>query len=97
MSGHGDVVADVLLTALLWLTALVHFALIRDRGFHESAKRESYRWLIVAGTLGLAVRFTFLLADTGDLLISPYSVISLALVSLGALSMGMDQLLRERA
>jgi hypothetical protein len=92
--GTGNIAADYIVTAVLWLAAVLQIAVLRDRSLPETRQSEAYRWLIFAGLLGLAVRFTFVLIDTGDLLVPVYSLIPVGLLALGAIGLGLEKFRR---
>jgi hypothetical protein len=94
MPGLGNIAADYAVTALLWLAAVLQIAVLRDRGLPETRQAEAYRWLVAAAMLGLAGRFTFVLLDTGDLLVPVYSLIPLALLALGTIGLGLEKFRR---
>ena len=83
MNGNGYVAFDYLITALLWLATVMQAAVVRDRSITETEFADSCRWLIVAGTAGLAARFTFVLIDTGDIRLPPMSLVSIGVHGIG--------------
>lgn len=92
--GHGYIVLDYLVTALLWLAVLVQVAVIRDRSIAETRYAEACRCLVAAGLGGIALRFSFVLHDVGDVRLPPFSLVSLALLCLGVIGQALDQLMR---
>lgn len=91
MPGIGNLAADYLLTILLWLAAVLQIAVLRDRSLPETRQGEAYRWLVAVGILGLAGRFTFVLIDTGDLLVPVYSLVPIALLALGTIGLALEK------
>ena len=94
--GTGGVALDVLVTVLLWLAALLQTAVLRDRSIRETRQADASRWLVATGIAGLAVRFTFLLVERGDLAVAPYGLLPVALVAVGSIGLGLEQLRRPR-
>lgn len=92
--GNGYLVFDYIVTALLWLAAVMQAAMVRDRSISESAFADSCRWLIVAGITGIAARFTFVLMDTGDIRLPPVSLASLGLLCVGLIGHPLERLTR---
>lgn len=93
-SGHGYLVFDYIVTALLWFAALMQAAVLRDRTVCESSYADSCRWLIVAGLVGIAARFTFVLVDVGDIRLPPFSLASLAVLCVGLIGHPLERLTR---
>lgn len=93
-SGNGYVVFDYLITALLWLAAVMQAAVIRDQSIAETRFVDSCRWLIAAGVAGIAARFTFVLMDTGDIRLPPFSLVSLGLLSVGLIGAPLEKITR---
>lgn len=91
--GAGLVVFDYGVTALLWLAVLMQSAVLRDRSICETAFSESCRWLITAGVLGIALRFTFVLWDIGDINLSPIGMASLGVMAVGLIGRALEQLM----
>lgn len=92
--GNGYVVFDYLVTALLWVAAVMQAAVIRDRTIEESRFVDSCRWLIVAGLIGIAGRFTFVLMDTGDIRLPPFSLAALGCLCVGLIGAPLERLTR---
>lgn len=90
----GYVVFDYLVTALLWLAVILQAAVLRDRSICESTLAASCRWLVAAGIAGIALRFTFVLLDRGDIRLPPFSLASLALLAVGLIGNPLDKLMR---
>lgn len=86
---------DYIVTALLWIAALLHLAVLRDLSIRESIATEANRWLLVGGLALLALRFTFVLSDRGHLLVPPVSLLGIALITVGAIGAAMEQLRRS--
>ena len=82
-----------ILLVVLWLAALLQFAVIRDRSLTESQFSESGRALLAAGLAGLALRFSFLIFDKGSLGLPMHSVISLLLIGLGAFIVALGRII----
>lgn len=95
-TGAGGVALDIAVTLLLWVAAVLQFAVLRDQSLPESRTADAARWLVASGIAGLAMRFTFVLIDTGDILVPPYSLIPVALVALGTIALALDRLRRPR-
>jgi hypothetical protein len=93
-NGIGYVVFDYIVTALLWLAVVMQAAVIRDRSIRETPFGDSCRWLIVAGVAGIAMRFTFVLIDVGDIKLQPFSLISLALLCVGLIGRPLEKFMR---
>lgn len=93
-NGNGYVVFDYLVTALLWLASVMQAAVIRDRSIEETRFVDSCRWLIAAGVAGIAARFTFVLLDTGDIRLPPFSLVSLGLLCIGLIGAPLEKLTR---
>lgn len=93
--GAGLVVFDYIVTALLWLAVLMQAAVLRDHSICETAFAESCRWLIVAGVAGIALRFSFVLYDSGDIRLSPVGMSSLAVMAVGLIGRPLEQLMRS--
>lgn len=93
-NGIGYVVFDYIVTALLWLAVVMQAAVIRDRSIRETPFGDSCRWLIVAGVAGIAGRFTFVLVDSGDIRLPPFSLISLALLCVGLIGRPLETFMR---
>ena len=91
-NGNGYVLFDYLIMALLWLAAVMQAAVIRDRSIAETRFVDSCRWLIVAGLAGIAARFTFVLIDTGDIRLPPFSLVSLGLLCVGLIGAPLEKL-----
>lgn len=91
--GVGYVVFDVLVTGLLWVAAVLQIAVLRDRSVNESRFAESCRWLITAGVTGIALRFTFVLYDAGDIRLPPFSLSCLAVLAVGLIGRPLEQLM----
>ena len=94
MNGNGYVAFDYLITALLWLATVMQAAVVRDRSITETEFADSCRWLIVAGTAGLAARFTFVLIDTGDIRLPPMSLVSIGVLCVGLIGGPLERLTR---
>lgn len=92
-SGIGYVFLDVVVTALLWIAAVLQAAVIRDRSIVETGFATSCRWLVVAGVGGLALRFTFVLYDHGDINLPPFSFSSLAILCVGLIGQPLERLM----
>jgi hypothetical protein len=95
-TGAGGVIFDVMVTGLLWLAALLQLAVVRDETLPESRTADAARWIVAVGLCGMALRFTFVLIDTGDILVPPYSLLPVALIALGMIALAMDRLRRPR-
>ena len=93
--GDGLVVFDYIVTLLLWLAVLMQAAARRDHSICETVFAESCRWLILAGVLGIALRFTFVLYDSGDINLSPIGMASLGVMAIGLIGRPLEQLMRE--
>jgi len=94
-AGNGMVFFDYSVTVLLWLAVVLQAAVLRDRSIRETRFAESCRWLITAGVCGIALRFTFVLWDRGDISLPPFSLVSLALVCVGLLGRSLEELMRD--
>ena len=81
-----------LFVAMLWLAAIMQFAVVRDRTIYDSRRGTSHRWLIVVGLTGLALRFSYLVFDVGYLPIPWPTLVSIALLALGCIGLGMEKL-----
>ena len=92
-SPNGYVELDYGVTVLLWVAAIMQAAVVRDRSIYKSRFAESCRWLIVAGTTGVAARFTALLVDYGDLTLSGYTLAAIAAVAIGMTGLAMERLM----
>lgn len=95
-NGNGYVAFDVAVTVLLWLAVLLQVAVIRDRSICETPLAASCRWLIVAGVAGIALRFSFVLVDRGDVNLPPFSLASLGVLAVGLIGRPLEQLMRPR-
>lgn len=93
--GNGFIVFDYAVTVLLWLSVIMQAAVLRDHSICETQFAESCRWLITAGVCGIAMRFTFVLWDRGDIHLPPFSLVSLALLCIGLIGRPLEQLMRE--
>lgn len=93
-NGQGYVALDYAVTALLWLAVLAQVAVIRDRSIAETRYAEACRCLIAAGLAGIALRFSFVLSDVGDVRLPPLSLASLALLCVGVIGRALEQLMR---
>ena len=93
-NGQGYVGFDWLITALLWVAAVMQAAVIRDRSIAETRFMDSCRWLIVAGLAGIAARFTFVLMESGDVRLPPFSLLSLGLLCIGLIGPPIEKLTR---
>lgn len=93
---NGYVGFDIGVTVLLWLAVLMQVAVIRDRSICESSLGHSCRWLVTAGMAGIALRFSFVLAERGDINLPPFSLISLALLSIGLIGRPIEQLMSPK-
>lgn len=89
-----DTALDVVITAAIWIAALLQLAVLRDQDLPESRLADSGRWLVTAGLMGLGARFTFLLADGGDVRVPLESMLSVLGVALGAIATALDRLVR---
>lgn len=96
-NGIGYVLFDYIVTALLWLAVVMQAAVTRDRSIRETPFGDSCRWLIAAGVAGIAGRFTFVLVDSGDIRLPPFSLISLALLCVGLIGRSLETLMRPAA
>lgn len=92
--GRGYIALDYLVTVLIWITALLQVAVLRDRSLPETRFAESCRWLVVAGLVGVALRFTFVLGDVVDIRLPPFSLASLGFLCLGLLGGAVEKLMR---
>ena len=92
-SPNGYVELDYGVTVLLWMAAIMQAAVVRDRSIYKSHFAESCRWLIVAGTTGVAARFTALLVDYGDLTLSGYTLAAIAAVAIGMTGVALERLM----
>ena len=91
-----DTLLDMLVTAAIWIAAVLQFAVARDRVITESRLSGSGRWLVVAGLCGLGARFVFLLADGGGNVRVPVeSMLSILALSIGCAATALDRLARE--
>ena len=90
-----DTLLDMLVTAAIWIAAVLQLAVARDRGITESRLSGSGRWLVVAGLCGLGARFVFLLADGGNVRVPVESMLSILALSIGCAATALDRLARE--
>jgi len=95
-TGHGYVFMDYAITALMWLAVILQVAVLRDRSICETPFATSCRWLVVAGVCGIAARFTFVLADSGDVNLSPFGMASLGVLSVGLIGRPLELLMTPR-
>ena len=85
-------ILSCLFVAMLWLAAIMQFAVVRDRTIYDSRRGTSHRWLIVGGLTGLAARFSYLVIDVGYLPIPWPTLASMALFALGSIGLAMEKL-----
>lgn len=81
-----------LFVAMLWLAAIMQFAVVRDRTIYDSRLGTSHRWLVVGGLTGLAMRFSYLVIDVGYLPVPWQTLASVSLFALGSIGLGMEKL-----
>lgn len=93
--GVGMVFFDYSVTVLMWLSAILQLAVIRDRSLPETRHAEACRWLVAAGVAGLALRLSFVLYDTGDIRLPPFSLASLMLISIGLIGRSLEQIMHQ--
>jgi hypothetical protein len=95
-SGQGYVVLDYAVTVLLWLAVLLQVAVLRDRSICETHFALSCRWLVTAGVAGIALRFSFVLSESGDVQLPPFSLASLAVLAVGLIGRPLELLMTPK-
>lgn len=89
------ILAELMATILLWLNALLHIAILRDRNLPETLMMNAGRWLIAAGLCGLAISFTIDLVTLGYLGLSIEALVSIIVLALGGITAGLERLVRR--
>lgn len=70
-------------TLTLWIAAILQLAVIRDKTIYVTRASASSRWLICAGLVGFAGRFSFFIYDHGQLDVPLYALLSIECVGIG--------------
>ncbi|MES2958510.1 MAG: hypothetical protein V4792_09990 [Pseudomonadota bacterium] len=83
------------LAGLLWIAALLQFAMIRDWTVTDSKIGLSARWVLCAGLSGLAARFSFVLWDEGMLKVPFSSALSMTFIALGLIVMSLERIVTQ--
>lgn len=82
--GTGFVLLDLIMVALLTISAIINIAVLQDKHIHETPIMAAGRRIVIAGLCILAVRFWYVITQTGDLSISLPSLLGISLVALGS-------------
>lgn len=78
---------DYLVTAMLFVAALLQIAVIRDHTIYVTRAAASSRWILSAGLLGLCVRFAYVIYDHGRLELPLHSLLSIGGIALGLIGL----------
>lgn len=89
--GMDFVVLDILMVLMLTISAVINIAVLRDKQIHETNTMAAGRRMVIAGLCVLAVRFWYVISQTGDLAISLPSLLGISLVALGSGVIAMDR------